>query len=125
MDKATRARLNAAFPATRAPKPSVNVFKYVHWHETRCGEWQPGVGNPVIGEADRRGQWFSDADQPHSVWVIPLERAPWEGPGRPAPVQLYSHGDGRFSMDWSAARWDRRRANRHAKDVKAAAGRAA
>ncbi len=113
-------RLRKGVPAARLPKPSVNVFKFITWHETKLGEWQAGIGNPVLGEADRRGQWWSDADQPHSVWVVPLAPAPWEPQDRPAkPVCLYSHGDGTWSTDWSAAKWARRGANRRAKDAKA------
>lgn len=100
----------------RLPKPAVNVFKYVHWHEVKLGEWQAGIGNPVLGETDRRGQYWSEADHPHSIWVVPLEVAPWEPKDRPArAVQLYDHGDGHWSTDWSAAKWARRGANRRAK----------
>jgi hypothetical protein len=109
-------RLRKTAPAARLAKPSVNVFKFVHWHETRYGEWQAGVGNPVIGEADRKGQYWSEGPDAHSIWVVPLHPAPWETPGQPAkPVCLYSHGDGTWSTDWSKAKWDRRGANRRAK----------
>lgn len=111
-------RLGKTAPAKLA-KPSVNVFKFVTWHEVKLGEWQAGVGNPVLGEADRRGQYWSEADGPHSIWVVPLERAPWEPEDRPAKaVQLYSHGNGEWSTDWSAAKSGRRRANQRAKNAK-------
>ena len=112
-------RLRRGVPAARLAKPSVNPLKFVRWHETKLGEWQAGIGNPVIGESDRRGQYWSEADHPHSIWVIPLAPAPWEPQDQAAkPVQLYSHGNGTWSADWSGARFDRRRANSRAKDAK-------
>ena len=109
-------RLRKGAPAAKLAKPSVNVTKFVHWHEVKLGEWRAGVGNPVIGEADRRGQYWSEGSDPHSIWVVPLAPAPWEPKDRPAkPVCLYSHGDGTWSADWSAAKSDRRDANRRAK----------
>ena len=109
-------RLRKGAPAAKLAKPSVSVFKFVHWHETKYGEWQAGVGNPVIGEADRRGQYWAEGSDPHSIWVVPLARAPWEPKDRAAkPVCLYSHGNGTWSADWSAAKSDRRDANRRAK----------
>ncbi len=109
-------RLRKGAPAAKLPRPSVPVFKYVSWHEVIRGEWVAGVGNPILGEADRRGQYWSESDAPHSIWVVPLEPAPWEPKDGPAKaVCLYSHGDGTWSMDWSAAKWARRGANRRAK----------
>jgi len=112
-------RLRKTAPA-KLTKPSVgNVLKFITWHETKYGEWQAGVGNPVLGEADRRGQYWSEADHPHSIWVVPLAPAPWEPKDRPAKaVQLYSHGDGSWSTDWSAAKSGRRRVNQRAKNAK-------
>jgi len=108
-----RIKLKKTAPAARLGKPSVNPFKFVHWHEIRLGEWQAGVGNPVLGEADRRGQYWSEGPDAHSIWVVPLHPAPWEAQGRPAkPVCLYSHGDGTWSADWSKAKRDRSEANR-------------
>jgi len=113
-------RLRKGAPAAGLPKPSVSPFKYVHWHEVKLGAWQEGIGNPVIGEADRRGQYWAEADSPHSIWVVPLAPAPWEPKnGHAAPVQLYGHGDGTWSTDWSKAKSDRREANRRAKSAAA------
>ena len=109
-------KLRKGAPAARLAKPSVNPFKYVHWHEILRGEWQAGVGNPVLAEADRRGQYWSEGPDAHSIWVVPLQPAPWETPGKPAKaVCLYSHGDGSWSTDWSRAKQDRREANRRSK----------
>ena len=112
-------RLRKTVPAAKLAKPSTNPLKFITWHETKLGEWQAGIGNPIIGEADRRGQYWSEADHPHSIWVVPLEPAPWEPEDQPAkPVQLYSHGDGHWSTDWSAAKWARRGVNQRAKNAK-------
>ena len=112
----TPVRLRKDAPAARLGKPSVNPFKWLHWHETLYGAWEAGVGTPVLAEADRRGQYWSEGPDAHSIWVVPLHPAPWETPGKPAkPVCLYSHGDGRWSTDWSKAKSDRRDANRRAK----------
>jgi hypothetical protein len=109
-------RLRKSAPAARLAKPAVNPFKWLTWHETLYGQWEAGVGNPVIGEADRKGQYWSDGPDPHSVWVVPLQPAPWEPKDQPAkPVLLHSHGDGTWSTDWSRAKYDRRDANRKAK----------
>lgn len=108
--------LRKTAPAARLAKPAVNPFKWLTWHETLTGEWQAGAGNPVLAEADRKGQYWSDGPDPHSVWVVPLQPAPWELADRPAkPVCVYSHGDGTWSTDYSRAKWDRREANRRAK----------
>jgi hypothetical protein len=94
-------RLRKTAPAAKLDKPIVNPFKWLAWS-------QDGI--------DRKGQYWSDGPDPQSVWVVPLQAAPWETPGKPAkPVLLYSHGDGTWSMDWSRAKWDRREANRRAK----------
>jgi hypothetical protein len=100
-------------PAAPRVAPLVPAFKQLHWHEVKYGEWQAGIGNPVIGECERRGQYWANAG-PNSVWVIPLERAPWESTSRPpAPVELYLTGiPGRYTTDWSAAKRDRREAKR-------------
>jgi len=109
-------RLRKTAPAAQLPKLEVNPFKWLHWHEERRGEWQAGVGNPLLGEADRKGQFWSAGPDPHSVWVVPLQPAPWEPKDRPAKaVLLYSHGDGTWSTDWSRAKYDRRDANRRSK----------
>jgi hypothetical protein len=69
---------------------------------------------------ERRGQFWSNADGPHNVWVVPLEPAPWET-GAAAPVRLYLTGHaGRYTTDWSEARRLRRDANRVAKARKVA-----
>jgi hypothetical protein len=94
-------RLRRKAPAAKLPKPIVNPFKFLHWTENGT---------------ERRGQYWADGPDPQSVWVVPLQPAPWEIPGRPAkPVCLYSHGDGSWSMDWSRAKYDRRDASRRAK----------
>lgn len=113
-------RLRKGVPAAKLPKASVNVFKFITWHEVTLGEWQAGVGNPVLGEADRRGQYWAEGNDPHSIWVVPLAPAPWEPKDRPAKaVCLYSHGNGEWSADWSAAKSDRRHVNQRAKNAKA------
>lgn len=58
-------------------------------------------------KADRRGQYLGNGPQPHSVWVIPFEPAPWED-GHAEPVLLHVGKAGRYFTDsWSAKR-DRR-----------------
>jgi len=109
-------RLRRTAPAAKLPKLPVNPFKWVTWHEEKRGQWQEGIGCPLIGEADRKGQFWSEGPDPHSIWVVPLHPAPWETPGRPAkPVCLDSHGDGRWSADWSKAKRDRSEASRRSK----------
>lgn len=94
-------RLRKTAPAAKLPKLDVNPLKWLHWTEN---------------DTERKGQFWSDGPDPHSVWVVPLHPAAWETPGKPArPVLLYSHGDGTWSTDWSRAKWDRREANRRAK----------
>jgi hypothetical protein len=103
-------------PAVSLPKIEVPTTKFLRWTERKYGEWQAGVGNPLIGECERRGQFWSEADTPHSVWVVPLERAPWEPMGRPpAPVQLYVIEPGHYTTDWQEMRRERRELNRVAK----------
>jgi hypothetical protein len=94
-------RLRKKAPAASLAKPIVNPFKFLQWTENGT---------------ERRGQYWADGPDPQSVWVVPLQPAPWEAPGRPTkPVLLYSHGDGSWSTDFSRAKWDRRDANRRAK----------
>jgi hypothetical protein len=110
-------RLRKRAPAAPRLAPLVPAFKYLTWTERKYGPWEQGVGNPLIGECERRGQFWSNADTPNSVWVVPLEHAPWESTARPpAPVQLYLTGiPGRYTTDWSAARSERREAKRYAR----------
>ena len=115
-----RPRLSKRAPAASLPKASVDVFGPVTWHHVIHGEWQEGVGNPVLWESDRSGQYWSEGPDAHSIWVVPFAPAPWETPGQPAkPVCLYSHGDGTWSADWSRAQSDRRDANRKIKRLAA------
>jgi hypothetical protein len=109
-------RLRKRAPAAPRVAPLVPPFKQLRWIERRYSEWKPGVGNELIAEVERRGQYWSNADTPNSVWVIPAERAPWESTARPpAPVQLYLTGiPGQYTTDWSAARSERREAKRRA-----------
>ena len=94
-------RLRGKAPAAKLPPLDFNVFKYFRWT-------QDGI--------ERKGQFWSLAEAPHSVWVVPLYPMPWEPQGKPAkPVELHSHGDGSWSQDWSRAKWDRRDASRRAK----------
>lgn len=111
-----KVRLRKRAPAAPRVAPLVPPFKFLTWTERKYGPWQQGIGNPLIGECERRGQFWSNADTPNSVWVIPLERAPWESTSRPpAPVQLYLTGvPGRYTTDWSAARSERREVKRRA-----------
>jgi hypothetical protein len=112
----TPIRLRKGAPAAKLGKLPVSPFKWVHWHEEKRGQWQEGRGCPLIGEADRKGQFWSEGPDPHSIWVVPLHPAPWEAPGRPTkPVCLYDHGNGTWSTDWSKAKQDRREANRRGK----------
>lgn len=100
-------RLRRKAPAAKLPPLDFSVFKYFRWT-------QDGI--------ERRGQFWSLAEAPHSVWVVPLHPMPWEPQGEPArPVELHSHGDGSWSQDWSRAKWDRRDAGRRAKRSSAAA----
>jgi hypothetical protein len=63
--------------------------------------------------AERRGQFWSNADGANCVWVLPLAPAPWEPQDRtPAPVRLYLCGDGSVTTDWSEARRARREVKR-------------
>ena len=88
-------------------------MKYLTWTERRYGDWQPGIGNPLIGEATRRGQFWSEGPYPHSVWVLPFEPAPWESTSRPAvPVTLFIIEPGHYTTDWSEAKRGRREASR-------------
>jgi hypothetical protein len=111
-----KVRLRKRAPAAPRVAPLVLPFKYLTWTERKYGPWEAGVGNPLIGECERRGQYWSNTDTPNSVWVIPLEHAPWESTARPpAPVQLYLTGiPGQYTTDWSAARSERREAKRRA-----------
>jgi hypothetical protein len=111
-----RPRLGKRAPAARLGKPSVDPLGDITWHQVIYGEWQAGVGNPVLWESDRSGQYWSEGPDAHSIWVVPFTPATWETPGKPAkPVCLYAHGDGTWSADWSRAQSDRRDANRRNK----------
>jgi hypothetical protein len=108
-------------PRRKLGKPEVPVFKWLGWTERKYGDWQPGIGNPLIGEAERRGQFLSEGPYPHTVWVIPFTHAPWESTARPpAPVVLYIIEPGRYTTDWSEAKRERREASRRAKYGRAA-----
>lgn len=114
-------RLRKRAPAAPRVAPIVPPFKFLTWREERRAPWQAGVGCELIAECERRGQFWSNADTPHSVWVIPLEPAPWEPQDRPArPVQLYLRGDGSVTTDWSEAKRSRRDARRSASYGRAA-----
>jgi hypothetical protein len=116
-----RIRLRKRAPAAKLPALEVPPFKFLRWTERKYGEWQAGVGNPLIGEAERRGQLWSSGPDPHSVWVVPFERAPWESTAQPpAPVVLYIIEPGRYTTDWSEAKRERREVNRRASYRRAA-----
>jgi hypothetical protein len=73
---------------------------------------QDGIyGSPFTrpGEqaAERRGQYWANGPDAHSVWVIPFDLAPWET-GRPAPVLLYAGSAGKFHQHAYSAKYDRR-----------------
>jgi hypothetical protein len=98
-----RPRLRKTAPAASLPKLEVNPLKWITWTENNL---------------ERKGQFWSEGPDPHSVWVVPLRPATWEVQGKPAkPVCLYAHGDGSWSTDWSRATWDRREVNRKAKNA--------
>ena len=106
-------RLRKTAPAAPRVAPLVPPFKSSTWAERKYGPWQAGIGNPLIGEAQRRGQFWSNADTPNSVWVIPTEPAPWESTSRPPkPVQLFVIELGRYTTDWQEARRERREVKR-------------
>lgn len=105
MARLRKTALKPAFPAVDVP-----IFKYLRWTERRFGEWVQGVGNPLIAETERRGQFWSEGPDPHSVWVIPFDAAPWET--TPKAVILYVIGDGRVTTDWQEAKRERREINR-------------
>ena len=96
-------RLRRKPPAATLPKLEVNPLKWITWTENNL---------------ERKGQFWSEGPDPHSVWVVPLRPATWETPGKPAkPVCLYAHGDGSWSADWSTAKWARREVNRKARNA--------
>jgi hypothetical protein len=71
---------------------------------------RPGIyGLPpaTTQTAERRGQYWANGPDAHSVWVIPFELAPWEN-GRPAPVLLYAGSAGKFHQHAYSAKYDRR-----------------
>ena len=54
---------------------------------------EAGVGTPLIGECERRGQFWANADGANCVWVIPTATAPWESTaGRRRPSGCTSPG---------------------------------
>lgn len=113
-------RLRKRTPPAKFPAAEVPVLKWLRWTEVKYGEWQAGIGNPVIGTADRRGQFWSEGPYPHSVWVIPFEPAPWEPTSRPPkPVTLFVVEPGRYTADWSEAKRERREVSRRERNRKA------
>jgi hypothetical protein len=104
-------RLRKSAPAASLTPAEVPPFEWLHWTETHItGPWAPGTGQPSM-TAERRGQFWSEGPYPHSVWVLPLEPAPWEI-GQAAPVTLFVIEPGRYTTDWSEARQERREAKR-------------
>jgi hypothetical protein len=75
---------------------------------------------PVHHQVGRRGQFLSEGPSPHSVWVIPLEPAPWET-GHPATVTLFVIEPGRYTTDYQEFRSQRRAVNRRTREAKKAA----
>ena len=80
-------RLRRRAPAASLPKPSTDVHSAITWHEVIRGEWQAGVGNPILSERDRSGQYWSEGADPHSVWVVPFAPAPWRAGGPPGQAR--------------------------------------
>jgi hypothetical protein len=105
-------RLRKQVPAAKlAPIMIDKPFKTVRWTRRTYGEWRPGIGQDCT-ERQMRGQFWSNGEHAHSIWVITYTEY---GSGiQPELVQLYVHGDGSVSEDWSAAKWSRREANRRA-----------
>ena len=99
-------RLRKRPPAASLPALELVTTKWIRWVERTYSEWEPGSGQ-TCAERERRGQFWSLADAPHSVWVVPFP----EG-GRPQrPVKLYV-ANGRCYQDFSEARRLRREGNR-------------
>ena len=103
---APRIRLRKTAPAAGLPKLEVPVFKFATWTERTYAEWVAGVGNELIAERTRRGQFWAESDQPHCYWYMPLDASDRQ------PVRLYARGDGTMTRDWSEAASSRRDANR-------------
>ena len=76
------AKLRKTAPAAKLAKPIVNPLKWLTWHETLRGEWQAGVGNPVLAEADLRAVLVRRSRSPFGVGGSPAPRA--VGAARPA-----------------------------------------
>ena len=86
-------KLRKRAPAAPRLAPLVPPFKYLTWTERKYGPWEAGVGTPLIGECERRGQFWANADGANCVWVIPTAPAPWESTSRPlAPSGCTSPG---------------------------------
>jgi hypothetical protein len=99
-------RLRKRPPAASLPALELVTTKWIRWTERTYSEWVAGTGQTCT-ERERRGQFWSLADDPHSVWCIPFP----EG-GRPQrPVKLYV-ANGRCYQDFSEARRLRREGNR-------------
>lgn len=91
--------------------------EHATWHgndgiTVKCGECSCvpgpyGMPKPTEYSAERRGQYLANGPAPHSVWVIPFERAPWED-GTAEPVLLYVGKAGRYFADAWRAKSDRR-----------------
>jgi hypothetical protein len=109
-----RIKLGKRPPAASLPKLEVNPFRFATWTERIYADWRPGVGNELISERERRGQFWAQADGTHCYWYMPLDSADRQ------PIRLYVRGDGTLTPDWSDAKSSRRDANRVAKYRKAA-----
>ena len=106
---AAKIRLRKSAPGASLPKLEVSPFKWLRWTERVYAEWQAGIGNELLSERERRGQFWAEADGPHCYWYLPFDASDRQ------PVRLYARGDGTLTPDWSEARRARSDANRRAK----------
>ncbi len=102
-------RLHKNPPAAKLAAMVVpNPFKMLAWVE------HYGTGAERT-EVTRRGQYWSNGEYPHAVWVITHTPA---GSGiRPELVQVYLRADGTATRDWSDASVSRREGNRRARQA--------
>ena len=129
-------KLRKSAPVAKLSAPNVPPFKMLTWTRTSTSQGMCGCGHggwehgpescsqcacllaswrvpPLVTTTERRGQYWSNGADPHSIWVI-THTAPGSGI-KPELVRLYVNADGTVTEDWSAAKSSRRGANRIAK----------